>query len=51
MSLLGICEILGLFVNKLTAVDGKYFLQNSQNLPQRIEMQLYKKKKTCPKHL
>ena len=43
MSVLVICEILGLFVNTLTA-DDKYFLSNSENLHQSIQMQLSKKK-------
>ena len=43
MTLLEICEILGLFVNTLT-VDDKYFLSNSENLHQSIQMQLSKKK-------
>ena len=38
-------EILGLFVNTLTA-DNKYFLLNRWNLPEPIQMQLYKKQKT-----
>ena len=37
-----ICEFLGVFVNKLNAYN-KYFLRNSQNLPQPIQMQLSKK--------
>ena len=45
MSLLVICEILRVFVNTFTA-DDKYFLQNSQNLPQPIQMQLSKTQKT-----
>ena len=44
MSLLVICEILRVFVNTFTA-DDKYFLQNSQNLPQPIQMQLSKTQK------
>ena len=43
MTLLEICEILGLFVNTLTA-DDKYFLSNSENLHQSIQMQLSKMK-------
>ena len=39
MSLLVICEIVGLFVNTLTT-DDKYFLLNSENLGQPIQMQL-----------
>ena len=42
MSLLVTCEILGLFLNTLTA-DGKYSFCNSSNLPKDIQMQLYKK--------
>ena len=38
-------EILRLLVNKLTA-DDKYFLHNSENLCQTIQMQLSKKEKT-----
>ena len=45
MSLLVICEIFGLFVNMLTA-DDNYSLGNSENFPQPIKMQLYKKQKT-----
>ena len=37
MSLLMTFEILGLFVNTLTAND-TYFLPNKENLPQPIEM-------------
>ena len=48
MSLLVICEILGLSVNTFTA-DGKYFLCNNENLPQEIEMQLSKKQITFSK--
>ena len=44
MSLLVLCEILGLFVKILTA-DNKYSLRNSENLPQPIQMQLPKKQK------
>ena len=47
MSLLVICEILGLFVNTFTA-DEKYFLCNSENLPEPIQIQLSKKEKTFP---
>ena len=39
-----VCEILGLFVNMLTA-HHKYSLQNSDNLPQPIQMQLWQKQK------
>ena len=42
MSLLVICEILGLFINTLT-VDDKYFLRNRENIPQPIKMHLSKK--------
>ena len=45
MSLLVISEILGLFVNTLTA-DDKYSLYNSKNLQQPIEMKLSKKERT-----
>ena len=45
MSLLVICEILGLFISTFTA-DDKYFLHNSENLPQPIQMQLSKKQKS-----
>ena len=43
MSLLVIYEILGLFINTMTA-DYKYFFRNSQNLLQLIQMQLLKEK-------
>ena len=42
MSFFVICEIVGLFVETLTAND-KYSLCNSENLPQLIQMQLSKK--------
>ena len=42
MSLLVICEILGLFVNTLTAHD-KYSIRNTENLSQPIQIQLSKK--------
>ena len=42
MSLLVICEILGHFVNTLTA-DDKYYLRNSEKLLKPIQMQLSKK--------
>ena len=45
MSLLVICEVLGVFVNTLSVAD-KYFLHSSQNFPQRIEKQVSKKQKT-----
>ena len=44
ISPLVICEILGLHVNTLTA-DNKYFLCNSENFPQPIQMQFIKNKK------
>ena len=44
ISLLVICEILGLFVNSCTAND-MYFLCNSGNLLQPIQTQLFKKQK------
>ena len=40
-----IYEILGLFVNKLTA-DDKYFLHNSENFSLAIQLQLSKKQET-----
>ena len=45
MFVLVICEILGLFVNTLTA-DDKYSLGKGENLRQPIEMQLSKKQET-----
>ena len=45
MPLLMICEILGVFVNILTAA-GKYPLQACQNLLLQIQMQLSKKRKS-----
>ena len=42
MSLLKISEILGLFVNMLTADENLSF-QNRENLPQQYPMQLSKK--------
>ena len=45
MSLLMICEILGLFSNILT-VDYMYSLRNNESLQQPIQMQLSKKQKT-----
>ena len=45
MSLLLICEIIGLLINTLTA-DGKYYLHNNENVPQTIQRQLSKKQKT-----
>ena len=41
---LSVSEILGVFVNTLTA-DDKYFLRNRKNLPQPIQQQLSKKQK------
>ena len=41
VSLLVTCEILGLFVNALTA-DTKFFLRNGENLCQPFQMQLSK---------
>ena len=45
MSLLGVCQILGLFVNTLIA-DDKYSLGYTENLSRLFEMQLSKKQKT-----
>ena len=45
MSLLLLSEILGLFVNIMTAYD-RYSLPNSENLVQPIQMQLSQKQKT-----
>ena len=45
MSMLVICELLGLFGNTLTA-DDKYSLCNRENLPQPIQIQYPKKQKT-----
>ena len=45
MSLLLLSEILGLFVNIMTAYD-RYSLPNSENLIQPIQMQLSQKQKT-----
>ena len=45
MSLSVISEVLGLFVDTLTA-DDKYYLRNTGNLPQPVQMQLSKKQKT-----
>ena len=44
-SLLMICEILWPFINTVTATD-EYFLHNSEDLPQPIQMQISKKQKT-----
>ena len=38
-------EILGVFVNRLTA-DGKYPVQDCENLQLPIQMQLFEKRKT-----
>ena len=43
MSLFVIWELLGVFVNTMTA-DDKYSFRDSENLPQPIQMQLFKKK-------
>ena len=45
MSLLLVFEVLGLFVNTLTA-ENKFSLRNSENLPQQFQMQLSKKRET-----
>ena len=45
MSLLVTCEILGLFVNRLT-INDKYSFRYRESLPQPIPMQLSKKQKT-----
>ena len=42
MSLLVTCEILGLFVNRLT-INDKYSFRYRESLPQPIPMQLSKK--------
>ena len=44
MSLVVICEILGLFANTFNA-DDKYCIRNFENLPQPIQIQLSKKQK------
>ena len=44
MSSLGLGEILGVFVNTLTA-DRKYPVPDSENLPLLIQMQLSEKRK------
>ena len=49
MSLLVICEILGVFVNTLTA-DEKYPLRNYENLLVLNQMQLSKKCETFSKY-
>ena len=48
MSLLVICGISGHFVNTLTS-DDKYYLRNSENLLQPIQMKLSKKQKKFTK--
>ena len=45
MSPLVVCEILRVFVNTLIA-DGKYPVQDCENLPLPIQMQLSGKRKT-----
>ena len=45
-----ISEILGLFVNTLTA-DDKYSIHNSETLWQPIQIQLPKKQQTCAQFL
>ena len=45
-----ICELLGQFVNTLTA-DYKYSLQNRENLSQQVPMQISMKMKTCSQFL
>ena len=50
MSLLVICEILGLFVNTLT-VDDKYCLGNKENLLQPIQLQLSHKEQNLSQSL
>ena len=50
MSLLVICEMLGLFVNTLNS-DEMYYLLNSENMLQPIQMQLSKKQKNVPQRL
>ena len=47
MSPLVLGEILGVFVNTLTA-DGKYPVQGCENLQLPIQMQLSEKQKTFP---
>ena len=42
MSLLVICEILGLFLNTLT-VDDKYFRRYRENFEQPVQKELYEK--------
>ena len=50
MSVLVICEILAVVVNKLTA-DGKYPLRNCENLRLPIQMQLSRKQKSFSQFL
>ena len=50
ISLLAICEFSGLFINTLRS-DHKYFVCNSENLRQAIQIQLFKKQKTCSKSI
>ena len=50
MSLLVICEILGVFANTLTDND-KYSIRNTENLPQPIQKQLSKKQSTFSQFL
>ena len=50
MSLLVICEMLGLFVNTLNS-DEMYYLLNSENMQQPIHMQLSKKQKNVLQRL
>ena len=45
MSPLVLCEILGVFFNTLLA-DGKYAVQDCENLQLPIQMQLSEKRKT-----
>ena len=45
ISLLLLCEMLGLFFNTLT-VDGKYSLRNIESLLQPVQMQISKKQNT-----
>ena len=47
---LSVSEILGVFVNTLTA-DDNYSLNNRKNLPQPIQLQLSKKPKIFPNFL
>ena len=45
ISLLLLCEMLGLFFNTFT-VDGKYSLRNIESLLQPVQMQISKKQNT-----